>query len=62
MDLSLAIEETKVTNPRPEILIYQDTVSRDTTLCRKDVCSHTELSLKGFSLDRYLYNNNMIII
>ena len=42
MNLSLAIQETKVTNPRPEIRIYQDTVSRDTTLCRKVVCSHTE--------------------
>ena len=61
MSLSLAIEETKVTNPRPEIRIYQDTVSRDTTLCREDVCSHTELSLKGSSLDQYLYNNNIII-
>ena len=29
MNLSLAIEETKVTNLRPEIRIYQDTVSRD---------------------------------
>lgn len=60
MNLSLAIKETKVTNPRPEIRTYQDTVSRDTTLCQKDVCSHTELSLKGSSLDRYLYNNNII--
>ena len=61
MNLSQAIKETKVTNPRPEIPIYQDTVSRDTTLCREDVCSHTELSVKGSSLDRYLYNNNIII-
>ena len=61
MNLSLAIKKTKVTNPRPEIRIYQDTVSCDTTLCREDVCSHTELSLKGSSLARYLYNNNIII-
>ena len=61
MNLSLATQETKVTNPGPEIRIYQDTISRDTTLCRKDVCSHTELSLEGFSLDRYLYNTNIII-
>ena len=62
MNLLLAIKETKVTNPRPEIRIYQDTVSRDKTLCREDVCCHTELSLKGSSLDRYLYNNNIIIL
>ena len=60
MNLSLATKETKVTNPRPEIRIKQNTFSRDTTLCREDVCSHTELSLKGCSLDRYLYNNNII--